>query len=227
MSLSISNNSVSNSVLPKSEGKASVSESDAGESPGFWDKFKDALSPEKSQADQKVESSATKSKTSSQSTDAMLEDAATQTKSSKEDSSDEEVSDVKAEKTDKVDTATQGKESEASVKKMTDEAALAGATQINTEEPADLAAAQSSENKTFENKPSIDKSSSNSAKVGADAEQAMSENAELLSRLDESNKALKKPVDGEAEKVAGAAVALPPLSKHSLHCSLLRKTLNK
>ncbi|GAL33190.1 flagellar hook-length control protein FliK [Vibrio maritimus] len=86
---------------------------------------------------------------------------------------------------------------------MTDDAALAGATQINTEEPADLAAAQSSENK-----PSIAKSGSNSTKVGADAEQAMSENAELLSRLDESNKALKKPADGEAEKVAGAAVGV-------------------
>ncbi|WP_112480504.1 flagellar hook-length control protein FliK [Vibrio variabilis] len=208
MSLSISNNSVSSSVLPKSEGKASVSESDAAESPGFWDKFKDALSPEKSEGDQKVEGSVAKSNTRSQSTDAMLEDAATQAKSSKEDASDEEVSDVKAAKTDKVETAAQSEESEASVKKMTEEAALAGATQVNTEEFADLAAAQSTESKTFENKPSTDKSGINAAKVGADAEQAMSENAELLSRLDESNKALKKPVDAEAEKVAGAAVGV-------------------
>lgn len=174
MSLSISNNSVSSSVLPKSEGKTSVSESDAAESPGFWDKFKDALSPEKSEADQKVEGSVAKSKTSSQSTDAMLEDAATQTKSSKEEASDGEVSDVNAVKTDKVGAAAQGEDSEESVKKMTDEAALASSTQINTKEPADLAAAQ-----------------------------AVSENAELLSRLDESNKALKNPADDEAEKTAG------------------------
>jgi flagellar hook-length control protein FliK len=197
MSLSISNNSVSNSVLPKSEGKASVSESVAGESPGFWDKFKDALSPEKSEADQKVEGSIAKSKTNSQSTDAMLEDAATQTKSSKEGSSDEEVPDVKAAKTDNVETAAQSEDSDPSVKKMTDEAALAGATQINTEEPADLAAA----------KTSSDKPSNNAVNTGADAEQAMSENAELLSRLEESNKALKKSVDGETEKVAGAIAA--------------------
>lgn len=170
MSLSISNNSVSSSVLPKSEGKASVSESDAAESPGFWDKFKDALSPEKSEADQKVEGSVAKSSTRSQSTDAMLEDAATQTKSSKED---------------------------AAVKKMTDETALVSATQINSGEPADLAAA-----KTSENKPSSD-----AAKKGADAEQAVSENAELLSRLDESNKALKTSVSGEEEKIAGAVAA--------------------
>ncbi|MGR5284951.1 flagellar hook-length control protein FliK [Vibrio maritimus] len=203
MSLSISNNSVSSSVLPKSEGKTSVSESDAAESPGFWDKFKDALSPEKSEADQKVEGSVAKSKTSSQSTDAMLEDAATQTKSSKEDSSDEEVSDVKAAKTDKVESAAKGEDSEPPVKKMTDEAALAGATQINAEESADLAAAKTSS----ENKASADQPGNNATKTGADAEQAMSENAELLSRLDESNKALKNPVDGETEKVAGAVAA--------------------
>ncbi|MGR5500706.1 flagellar hook-length control protein FliK [Vibrio sp. DNB22_10_4] len=203
MSLSISNNSVSSSVLPKSEGKTSVSESDAAESPGFWDKFKDALSPEKSEADQKVEGSVAKSKTSSQSTDAMLEDAATQTKSSKEDSSDEEVSDVKAAKTDKVESAAKGEDSELPVKKMTDEAALAGATQINAEESADLAAAKASS----ENKASADQPGNNATKTGADAEQAMSENAELLSRLDESNKALKNPVDGETEKVAGAVAA--------------------
>ncbi|GAL33189.1 hypothetical protein JCM19240_6621 [Vibrio maritimus] len=47
----------------------------------------------------------------------MLEDAATQTKSSKENTSDEEVSDVKAAKTDKVEIAAQSKDSEASVKK--------------------------------------------------------------------------------------------------------------
>ncbi|MGF1774017.1 flagellar hook-length control protein FliK [Vibrio wakamikoensis] len=200
MSLSISNNSVSSSVLPKSEGKTSVSESDAAESPGFWDKLKGALSPEKSEADQKVEGSVAKSKTSSQSTDAMLEDAATQTKSSKEDSSDEEVSDVKAAKTEKVESAAKGEDSDSPVKKMTDETALAGATQINAEESADLAAAKTSS----ENKTSSDQPGNNATKTGADAEQAMSENAELLSRLDESNKALKNPVDGETEKVAGA-----------------------
>lgn len=203
MSLSISNNSVSSSVLPKSEGKTSVSESDAAESPGFWDKLKGALSPEKSEADQKVEGSVAKSKTSSQSTDAMLEDAATQTKSSKEDSSDEEVSDVKAAKTEKVESAAKGEDSDSPVKKMTDETALAGATQINAEESADLAAAKTSS----ENKTSSDQPGNNATKTGADAEQAMSENAELLSRLDESNKALKNPVDGETQKVAGAVAA--------------------
>jgi flagellar hook-length control protein FliK len=191
MSLSISNNSVSSSVLPKSEGKASVSEGEAAETPGFWDKFKDALSTEKSESDQKVEGSVTKSKTGSESTDAMLEDAATQAKSSEETASGEEFSKVntgeadkiaKAEKGQKADEATSVEGSGESVKKMTEEAALVGATQIHSEDKAAVIAEKT-------------------------ADQTVSENAELLSRLDESNKALKKPSEGEVAMAVGGATA--------------------
>lgn len=206
MSLSISNNSVSSSVLPKSEGKASVSEGEAAETPGFWDKFKDALSTEKSESDQKVEGSVTKSKTGAESTDAMLEDAATQAKSSKETASGEEDSEVNTGEADKVakvengqkaDDATRVEGSDESVKKMTEEAALVGATQAHSENKAAVTA-----EKTAEHKPIAAE-----AKTSVSAEQTVSENAELLSRLDESNKALKKPSEGEVAMAAGAAGA--------------------
>jgi flagellar hook-length control protein FliK len=205
MSLSILNNSVSSSALPKGEGKASISEGDAGENPGFWDKFKEALSSEPSEVEQKVEGSGSRSKSTSeltndQSTDAMLEDVATQTKPGEAAEPDEAVSDVKVEKMNKVDTAVLDEGADSSVKKMTDESALADAAQIDAEKPADPAAV-----KLSENNPSADKPATDAAKTGADAEQAVSENAELLSRLNESNKALKPPVDANIERDVEAA----------------------
>ncbi|GMQ47206.1 flagellar hook-length control protein FliK [Vibrio sp. 10N] len=198
MSLSISNNSVSNSVLPKSEGKPSVSESDAGENPGFWDKFKDALSTEKSESDQKVEGTSVKSKTGSESTEALLEDAATQSKSGEINESDEDSSTLKTTKEDKSADVSEGDESSASVKKMTDEAALASAAKVSSDEKVVSGTATASG----------DKPGSAQAKGNTEAEQAVSENAELLSRLDESNKALQKPAGAEAAAgVAAASVA--------------------
>lgn len=81
---------------------------------------------------------------------------------------------------------------------MTEEAALVGATQVHSKDKALVPA-----EKTAEHKPITAE-----AKASVSAEQTVSENAELLSRLDESNKALQKPSEGEVAVAAGATAGV-------------------
>ncbi|WP_394150589.1 flagellar hook-length control protein FliK [Vibrio maritimus] len=204
MSLSISNNNVSNTVLPKGDGKSSVTEGETGENSGFWDKFKDALSSEKSESDQKVDGASTSAGSKSKSTDAMLDDV----KSS--------VSEADSE-TDETNAVAK-KDAEAASKSAQvegeDGTALADSKVTGKDKSAAVGSADSDESEQAVKKmtaigvaaeagaskaQSIEDTAKSSVNAQPDAKQTVSENAELLSRLDNSNKALQTQ--------AGAGVA--------------------
>ncbi|GAL23095.1 flagellar hook-length control protein FliK [Vibrio maritimus] len=196
MSLSISNNNVSNTVLPKGDGKSSVTEGETGENSGFWDKFKDALSSEKSESDQKVDGASTSAGSKSKSTDAMLDDV----KSS--------VSEADSE-TDETNAVAK-KDAEAASKSAQvegeDGTALADSKVTGKDKSAAVGSADSDESEQAVKKmtasgvaaeagvskaQSLEDTAKSSVNAQPDAKQTVSENAELLSRLDNSNKALQ------------------------------------
>ncbi|MFM2667718.1 flagellar hook-length control protein FliK [Vibrio mediterranei] len=186
MSLAITNNSISATPNAKSSDKTTLVDSvDNAEEQGFFDKLKSAVSSENTEENQKVEGKKSGEKMTSSSTDALLEDGA-------------EVSDEvgKAAETTKSSQATstavnsqanvedtEGTE-EKGVKKM---AATSGVIAVSDE--------------TL--RPDSQGSS-------VEAKKTVSDSAELLNRLDESNSALKPKstsVESQDEaKLAGTAV---------------------
>lgn len=204
MSLSISNNNVSNTVLPKGDGKYSVTEGETGENSGFWDKFKDALSSEKSESDQKVDGASTSAGSKSKSTDAMLDDV----------KSSVSEADSETDETNAVAKKDAGAASKSAQVEGEDGTALADSKVTGKDKSAAVGTADSDESERAVKKmtasgvaaeagvskaQSLEDTAKSSVNAQPDAKQTVSENAELLSRLDNSNKALQTQ--------AGAGVA--------------------
>ncbi|ASI88642.1 flagellar hook-length control protein FliK [Vibrio mediterranei] len=186
MSLAITNNSISATPNAKSSDKTTLVDSvDNAEEQGFFDKLKSAISSENTEENQKVEGKKSGEKMTSSSTDALLEDGA-------------EVSDEvgKAAETTKSSQAT----------------STAVNSQANVEDTGDTE--EKGVKKMAETSGIIAVSDEtlrpDSQGSGVEAKKTVSDSAELLNRLDESNSALKPKstsVESQDEaKLAGTAV---------------------
>ncbi|MDA0108890.1 flagellar hook-length control protein FliK [Vibrio sp. La 4.2.2] len=185
MSLAITNNSISATPNAKSSDKTTLVDSaDNAEEQGFFEKLKSAISSGNTEENQKVEGKKSGEKITSSSTGVLLEDGA-------------EVSDEvgKAAETTKSSQATP-----ATVKSQANDEDVEGTEEKGVKKMA-AGGAIAVGDETL---------SSDSQGSSVEAKKTVSDSAELLNRLDESNSALKPKstsVESQDEaKLAGAAI---------------------
>ncbi|MGR5176176.1 flagellar hook-length control protein FliK [Vibrio parahaemolyticus] len=188
MSLSISNNTSPTPATSKVTGTGAASENgDVSESQVFFDKLKGALTSEKADKNQKVDVKDSQNPALSESTQTVLKDTQEAV------SADEESVTVN----EKASTSVKNEESEQSVssggavKKMTDSDIENTDVETNHAQAGQSSAV----------------SSGATASSSDQAKQAVNDSSELLSRLDEANKALKPDSQMQTDEKSVAIAA--------------------
>ncbi|MGR5347715.1 flagellar hook-length control protein FliK [Vibrio mediterranei] len=188
MSLSISNNTSPTPATSKVTGTGATSENgDVSESQGFFDKLKGALTSEKADKNQKVDVKDSQNPALSESTQTVLKDTQEAV------STDEESVTVneKASTSVKNEESEQSVSSDGAVKKMTDSDIENTDVETNHAQAGQSSAV----------------SSGATASSSDQAKQAVNDSSELLSRLDEANKALKPDSQMQTDEKSVAIAA--------------------